>query len=211
MIETEREISPQMNTIHHWLCRSNFWRDTTQKRLPWVIQGVPLGQDVLEIGPGFGVTTDLILPAVKHLTCVEIDRWLARKLAGRLSGKNVSVLCENASDLSLRDCSFDAVLCFTMLHHVPSPIEQDRVFKEAARVLRSGGIFAGTDSVYSWRFHLLHIFDTMVVVSPETLPERLRSAGFADVEVETNASAFRFRARKPAVGEQQGEVVQCTR
>lgn len=73
-------------------------------------------------------------------------------------------------------------------------------------MLRPGGIFAGTDSVYSWRFHLLHILDTMVVVSPETLPTGLRGAGFADVEVETNASAFRFRARKPALQEHAGKV-----
>lgn len=195
-----------MNAIHHWFCRSNSWRDTARKRVPWAIQDVALGPDVLEIGPGFGVTTDLLLPAVKRLTCVEVDRRLARKLAVRMFGKHVSVLCENAAALSLPDCSFDAVLCFTMLHHVPSPILQDLVFREAARVLRPGGIFAGTDSVYSWRFHLLHILDTMVVVSPETLPTRLRGAGFTDVEVETNVSAFRFRARKPALQEHAGKV-----
>src|SRR5262249_55112535 len=35
---------------------------------------------------------------------------------------------------------------------------------------------------YSWRFRMLHLFDTMVVVNPQTLPERLRSAGFADAD-----------------------------
>lgn len=104
-----------MNAIHHWFCRSNSWRDTARKRVPWAIQDVALGPDVLEIGPGFGVTTDLLLPAVKRLTCVEVDRRLARKLAVRMFGKHVSVLCENAAALSLPDCSFDAVLCFTML------------------------------------------------------------------------------------------------
>jgi hypothetical protein len=36
----------------------------------------------------------------------------------------------------------------------------------------------------------------MVVVDPATLPDRLRAAGFTDVEVEANPRAFRFRATR---------------
>ena len=36
-----------------------------------------------------------------------------------------------------------------MLHHVPSPALQDRVFSEARRVLRPGGVFVATDSLDS--------------------------------------------------------------
>lgn len=194
----ERELST-MNVLHYWFCQSDGWRDVVRQRVPWALKDLQLGSDVLEIGPGFGAVTDLLQPAVDRLTCVEIDRGLARRLSERMFSKNVTVLCGNATSLSLQSCSFDAVLCFTMLHHVPSPTLQDRLLKEAARVLRPGGTFAGTDSVYSWRFHLLHIFDTMVVVGPDTFSERLRRAGFVDVEVEVTASAFRFRARKPDI------------
>jgi hypothetical protein len=69
-----------------------------------------------------------------------------------------------------------------------------------ARVLRPGGVFAGTDSLYSRSFRLLHLFDTMVVVDPCTFPERLRKAGFDDVQVDVlKPYAFRFRARKAPV------------
>jgi SAM-dependent methyltransferase len=84
-----------------------------------------------------------------------------------------------------------------MLHHVPSPALQDRVLSEVARVLRPGGVFAGVDSRYSARFRMLHLFDTMVVVDPETFPSRLQAAGFDGVRVDANDRAFRFRARKP--------------
>ena len=58
-------------------------------------------------------------------------------------------------------------------------------------------MFAGTGSLYSRAFRLLHLFDTMVVVDPETLPARLRSAGFVGVKVDVNRPyAFRFRAQK---------------
>jgi len=50
------------------------------------------------------------------------------------------------------------------------------------------------------RVALLHFLDTMLVVDPCTFPERLRKAGFADVQVDVlKPYAFRFRARKAAI------------
>jgi hypothetical protein len=69
---------------------------------------------------------------------------------------------------------------------------------EVLSVLRPGGTFAGTDSLHSRSFRLLHLCDTMVVVDPATLPSRLRSAGFDDVHVDVvKPYAFRFRTIKP--------------
>ena len=93
--------------------------------------------------------------------------------------------------------TFDTAFSFTMLHHVPSAALQDRLLTEVARVLRPGGTFAGTDSIYSRPFALLHLFDTMVVVDPATFASRLQSAGFVDVQVDVKQHAFRFRARVP--------------
>lgn len=186
-----------MNTVHRWLCSSGRWKSVVESAiLPWTLEGVDLGGDVLEIGPGPGVTTDLLRGRVTHLTCVEIDRVYAEKLRRR-APDNVRVLCEDATRMSLGDASVDAAVCFTMLHHVPSAALQDQLLREVARVLRPGGIFAGTDSLYSVPFRLLHVFDTMVVVDPETFPARLRAAGFHDVSVDVmKPYAFRFRARK---------------
>jgi len=41
-----------------------------------------------------------------------------------------------------------------MLHHIQSLDLQDRAFAEIARVLRTGGTFAGTDSLGSGVFKL---------------------------------------------------------
>jgi SAM-dependent methyltransferase len=96
------------------------------------------------------------------------------------------------------DRSFSAVLCFTMLHHLPSGELQDRLFAEATRVLRDGGCFAGTDSIGTGPlFKLLHVRDTLVPVSPTQLAERLSMAGLADPDIRVGGSSFRFRARKP--------------
>ena len=41
---------------------------------PWVLDGLDIGPSVLEIGPGPGVTTDLLRTRVDRVPCVEIDR-----------------------------------------------------------------------------------------------------------------------------------------
>jgi ubiquinone/menaquinone biosynthesis C-methylase UbiE len=84
---------------------------------------------------------------VPRLTCVESDRRLADKLRRRLD-PSVCVRCDDAMAMSLPDESFDGAVCFTMLHHVPSVAKQDRLLRDVARVLRPGGLFAGTDSLY---------------------------------------------------------------
>ena len=187
-----------MNFMHRRLCRSARWRQTVQDYiLPWTLEGVELGSNLLEVGPGPGVTTDLLSPRVARLTCVEIDRRMAESLSRRTAGRNVTVLCEDATRMSLPEASFDGAVCFTMLHHVPSPALQDRLLAEVARVLRPGAVFAGTDSLYSFPFRLLHLFDTMVPVDPGGFSKRLEAAGFTEVRVDTNPYAFRFRARRP--------------
>ena len=165
--------------------------------VPWTLEGLELGSEVLEVGPGYGATTDLLSPRFAHLTCVEIDDKLAERLRLRGLNQNVKVVCEDAMKMSFPDATFDGAVCFTMLHHIPSVALQNQLLAEIARVLRPGGIFAGTDSLDGRVFRLLHFFDTLVVVEPEKFVGRLEAAGFENAQVDVNPHAFRFRARKP--------------
>lgn len=187
-----------MNRLHRWLCGSKRWKSTVESHiLPWTLEGVDLGQDVLEVGPGPGASTEILRTRVKQLTCVETDPALASALRERYAAGNVRVLHEDATSMSLRDGSFDGAVCFSMLHHVPSAALQDRLLSEVCRTLRPGGVFAGTDSLHSLPLRLLHIGDTMVLVDPAKFPARLEAAGFGDIHVELKEPyAFRFRARK---------------
>jgi ubiquinone/menaquinone biosynthesis C-methylase UbiE len=96
---------------------------------------------------------------------------------------------------------FSGATSFTMLHHVPSPQQQDRLLSELCRVLRPGGLLVGVDSLDRPEFRELHIDDTCVPIDPATLAARLSRAGFVDVEVERAspepARRFRFAARAP--------------
>ena len=63
-----------MNRYHRWYCGSARWRKALEKGvLPWALDGVDLGDDALEIGPGPGLTTDVLRTKIDKLTCLEID------------------------------------------------------------------------------------------------------------------------------------------
>lgn len=186
-----------MNQIHRWLCRSHRWRKKIGPRMSWVLEGLELGPDVLEVGPGPGLTTDRLRRDARYVTAVEIDPALAESLTRRLWGSNVTVVRGDASSLPFEDVKFSAAVSFTMLHHVPSRELQDKILREICRVLKPGGVFAGLDSLPSFSMRLIHTGDTMVLVDPQTFGSRLEAAGFRDVFVEPADQAFRFRARRP--------------
>jgi SAM-dependent methyltransferase len=186
-----------MNWFHRQVCRSGRWRRRLEgELLPWALRGVELGDDVLEVGPGPGVTTDLLRGRTPRLTAMEVDPAAAAALHKRLDGCGVRVVHGDGAAMPFADGSFSGVVAFTMLHHVPTAALQDRLLAEARRVLRPGGVFAGFDGTGSFLFRLVHLGDTYTPVNPDTFGRRLEAAGFADVAVERGRARFRFRATR---------------
>ncbi|MEU6254189.1 class I SAM-dependent methyltransferase [Streptomyces sp. NPDC047043] len=189
-----------MNQAHLTFLASPEWADTLRTRLlPWLRETVVLGDDVLEVGPGPGLTTDLLLQLTERITAVEIDADLARQLAERLHGTRAEVVHGDATTVDLEPDRFSAATCFTMLHHVESPEAQDRLFVRVCQLLCPGGVFVGADSVASDELRDFHVGDTYVPVDPDTLELRLTTAGFTDITVirPPGEGHFRFTARKP--------------
>ena len=184
-----------MNRFHRWYCRSGHWRQTVSGLVPWALDGIDLGNRVLELGPGPGLTTDILRSYDAALTLLEVDATAAARLEDRL-GASVDVRAGDATAMPFMPGSFSSVVAFTMFHHLHSPDLQDQLFCEVARVLRQGGAFAGSDSTASLLFRLAHLGDTMTVVDPHSLPSRLQRAGFGQIDVEVGRGAFRFRARR---------------
>lgn len=184
-----------MNRLHHWYCNREAWkRHVAEKLVPPAIAGIELGDDVLEVGPGFGPSTEVLSRRAARLTALEIDPLLAAPLRARLHGR-ARIVEGDGTDMPFPDAGFSGAVCFTMLHHVPSEEAQDRLFGEVHRVLRPGAPFAGTDSTgRGLGFALLHVGDTRVVIDPDELPGRLRAAGFDDVDVTAERDSFRFCA-----------------
>ena len=188
-----------MNAAHNIICSSRWWaRGVERELLPWGLKGVELGDDVLEIGPGFGATSRVLAGRPGRLSIIELDEAYAERLRAELRGR-ADVVQGDATDMPFADARFSGATCFTMLHHIPSRELQDRMFGEVLRVLRPGGVFAGTDSLGpGLLFKLIHVGDTLVPVEPGSLPERLTAAGFAEPRVSTSKRSLRFSARKPA-------------
>jgi ubiquinone/menaquinone biosynthesis C-methylase UbiE len=173
---------------NHKQCGSDEWRAVVRDAiLPWALGEVDLGDDVLEVGPGYGATTDVFADSVPKLTAVEIDAELATMLRERFASKDsVTIVEGDASALEFPDGRFSGAASFTMLHHVPTAALQDRLFAEVARVLRPGGVLALSDSIASDELQAAHDGDTYNPVDPAGLAERLKAAGFARADVKTN-------------------------
>jgi 16S rRNA (adenine1518-N6/adenine1519-N6)-dimethyltransferase len=80
--------------------------------------------DVLEVGPGFGILTELLVTAARAVVCVELDASLASSLASRLnSPQNLRVVQADALNVSLVDLIGEPyVVVASLPYHVASPI-----------------------------------------------------------------------------------------
>jgi ubiquinone/menaquinone biosynthesis C-methylase UbiE len=185
-----------MNEAHRQ-CGSDEWRAMMRDViLPWAMNDVDLGDDVLEVGPGYGATTDVLSQSAPRLTSVEIDGELAAMLTERFAAvPTVEIVHADATALDQPDGRFTGAACFTMLHHVPTVELQDRLFAEVARVLRPGAALVASDSLASEELAAHHEGDTYNPVDPASLPARLAAAGFSDVDVRTNKFGWAVVAR----------------
>lgn len=190
-----------MNDAHmEWLV-SDEWRawlgDVVVPYAFGTMAIVDLGVDVLEVGPGPGLTTDLLRTELERVTAVEVDAGLAESLAARLAGSNVEVVAADATSMPFGDGRFTGAVTFTMFHHVPTAALQDQLMAEVARVVRPGGVFVANDSVASDDLAALHDGDVYNPIDPATLESRLTAAGFVDIDVRCNPYAWAFHARRP--------------
>jgi ubiquinone/menaquinone biosynthesis C-methylase UbiE len=181
----------------HEACGSDEWRQAIRDViLPWALGETDLGDNVLEVGPGYGATTDVLSQAAPRLTSVEIDDELAAMLTDRFADvPSVQIVHGDATSLAYADDSFSGAACFTMLHHVPTVELQDRLFAEVARVLRPGAALVASDSLGADELAAHHEGDTYNPVDPSSLPSRLAVAGFEQVEVRTNEFGWAVIAR----------------
>jgi ubiquinone/menaquinone biosynthesis C-methylase UbiE len=175
-----------MNEAHE-MCGSDEWRQAMREViLPWALGDTDLGDDVLEVGPGYGACTDVLSKALPRLTSVEIDDELAAMLRERFADvPTVEIVNADATSLAYEDERFTGAACFTMLHHVPTAELQDQLFSEVARVLRPGAALVASDSLGSDELAAHHEDDTYNPVDPASLPDRLTAAGFEGIDVRT--------------------------
>lgn len=97
------------------------------------------GQHVLEVGCGRGVGVEVLLDRLgaHEVTAFDLDPAQVERARRRLRDRpSVSLSVGDATQVEARDDSFDAVVVFGTLHHVPG---WRAAVAEIARVLRPGG------------------------------------------------------------------------
>lgn len=106
-----------------------------------VLERVPPGSDLLELGCGSGVASSRLLAQRGRLTCVDISR--EQLLRARHEVAAARLLHADLADVQLRPGSFDAVFAFYVLNHLPQA-DQRRLPARIFGWLRPGGYFVAS-------------------------------------------------------------------
>lgn len=100
-----------------------------------------VGQRVLEIGCGRGVGLEILLThGAASVTGFDLDPKMVRLARQRLAryGDHAGVFVGSADTIPAPDGSFDAVVDYGVLHHIP---DWQQTLREIGRVLAPGGVF----------------------------------------------------------------------
>jgi SAM-dependent methyltransferase len=116
------------------------------------------GASVLELGCGNADKTRLLARTAASVLALEVDPiQLANNRAAEVPG-NIRFEYGGAEAVPAADGSFDVVMMFKSLHHVPAELMNDAL-SEIRRVLKPGGLVYISEPVYAGDFNeILRLF-----------------------------------------------------
>lgn len=118
--------------------------DRAQKLMDKI--GCEENQNFLEVGCGSGAVS-LFCAQTYHLnvTGIDVDPDMIRSAQADARGLKAHFSVEDSTHLSFEDGSFDIVLSFGVMHHIPTWLD---ALEEIRRVLKSKGYFVYWDIMY---------------------------------------------------------------
>lgn len=138
-------------------------------------------RSVLEIGCGFGWFSLAALNCgVKEIRGIEPSNKDIATAEQHVRDPRANFVVASALDLPFGDSSFDTIVCWEVLEHLPRNTEQ-QLFAEASRVLRRGGKFYLSTPYRSLPSTLLDPAYFLIAhrhYRHETVADLARSAGF---------------------------------
>ena len=169
----------------------------------------PIRGDVLELCSGSGMFTRRIPGEFDRYVCLDLSQSLLEGL--QHTRPDIIPLVGNAENRYFPPSSFDQVLVFAGLHHIPN---EERTIKTAFTLLRPGGIFVAFEpNANCWyrkpmlRFkNLLGLYtEDERFLNPEDIYQMMISSGFGKVDIkyctpEFNPAHLRTRLNKGLSG-----------
>lgn len=190
---TSQEEKPKDS--HHLARERAFWEE--QESFEWlseesireVIAAIPIRGDVLEVCSGSGMFTKRIARSWSTFTCLDLSQRLLDRLARECPG--VKTVQGDAQSPELPSSSFDTVLVFAGLHHLPDP---ELAISSMYELLRPGGliaVFEPNDACWFRKpilavnriLKLLNYTQDERFLRPESIAEAMAAAGLGDVSV----------------------------
>lgn len=98
-------------------------------------------KNALNVGCGFGwCELNFLSRGVKQMAGIEISEEDLKTARENVVNERVKFCLGSAIQIPFPDKSFDTVVSWEVIEHIPKNTE-NRMFTEVARVLRSGGVF----------------------------------------------------------------------
>jgi ubiquinone/menaquinone biosynthesis C-methylase UbiE/uncharacterized protein YbaR (Trm112 family) len=165
---------------------------------PWRAEIKP-GAWLLDVGCAQGRSTFKVMDLDLNIVGIDVSKHLVRQAIERYTQGDyparASFIAADASRLPFVDRTFDYVLIYGVLHHLPAP---DQTCQEVVRVLKDDGVYLGSENnrtifraMFDWLQKLLPIWHEEA--GPEALISRTQlDAWFAGapIQLETQTRVF---------------------
>ena len=130
---------------YQWACQGQ--TGVRQQSVSFLVEHLPGGAAILELGSGSGKPTAQML--AQHFEVTGVDLSARHIELARQNVPNATFLQADMTALTFPPASFDAVVAFYSIIHVPRD-EQPKLFYDICRWLKPGGLFVavlGTEDV----------------------------------------------------------------